>query len=198
LRNNKHQCKTLQNAFNKYGEEAFVFFIESVHKTRDEAYDAEQRWLDQFYGKRCCYNENPLATKPPDNTGKRLPSRTKEWREKQSKSHLGHKPTQETRIKMSLSRTGDKNHHFGKFNSLKTRQKISESLRGKKFSEERKAKLKLRRQGEDNPSSILNKLQVNIIRKCLDLGITQQFIADIFQISQVNISRIKNGKIWKH
>lgn len=67
-----HACKHLQNAWNKYGDDAFIFFVESRYETRQEAYDAEQRWLDQFCGRECCYNENPFATKPPNNIGKKL------------------------------------------------------------------------------------------------------------------------------
>ena len=49
--------------------------------------------------------------------------------------------SEETRIKMSESRTGNKNSMYGKHRPEETKRKISESLRGRRLSEETKRKI---------------------------------------------------------
>lgn len=50
-----------------------------------------------------------------------------ETKEKLRQSHLGKKPSEEARRRMSESRKGEKNHMYGKKHSLETRKKISEN-----------------------------------------------------------------------
>lgn len=52
--------------------------------------------------------------------------------------------------------------------------------------------------GEKNGNSKLNKHIVRLIRKKLDLGISQQKIADELGIVQTTVSKIKIGKSWSH
>lgn len=62
LRNNKHGNNKLQNAWNKYGEENFEFYIiEVVTGTKEEILEVEQQYLDVFYGQETCYNLSPNA-----------------------------------------------------------------------------------------------------------------------------------------
>ena len=50
LRHNQHINKHLQNAFNKYGEDSFLFELIEEFKTRKEMLDAEQKLIDTSYG----------------------------------------------------------------------------------------------------------------------------------------------------
>lgn len=76
LRNNKHKNTHLQNAWNKYGEEAFVAtVIENCNK--NIVYDREQYYLD-LRDISVSYNINPLATGFSEN---------EETRKKLSESH---------------------------------------------------------------------------------------------------------------
>lgn len=52
--------------------------------------------------------------------------------------------------------------------------------------------------GEKNANSKLNKHMVKLIRQRLELGISQQKIADEFCINQTNVSKIKTGKSWSN
>lgn len=61
LRLGKHHCPHLQASWNKHGESAFVFAVVSEHETRDEAYDAEQKWLDNHGRDSLCYNSGLVA-----------------------------------------------------------------------------------------------------------------------------------------
>tara|TARA_B100000609_G_scaffold187816_1_gene173554 strand:+ start:106 stop:681 length:576 start_codon:yes stop_codon:yes gene_type:complete len=53
-----------------------------------------------------------------------------------------------------------------------------------------------RMKGESNGSAKLTREMVNTIRDGLSAGVTQQRLADSFDVSQTLISRIKRGEIW--
>ena len=50
LRNNNHINKHLQNAFNKYGEDSFLFQIIAEFESRELMLEAEQELIDTYYG----------------------------------------------------------------------------------------------------------------------------------------------------
>ena len=64
LSSSTHHNIHLQRAFDKYGEQNFVFEIIEFCEP-DVRYEIEQYWLDNFFGKDFCYNKNPKADKPP-------------------------------------------------------------------------------------------------------------------------------------
>ncbi len=62
LRGNRHHCKHLQNAWNKYGEAEFTFeIIELFSGDKADLCAREQEWLDRFYDKGELYNSSPSA-----------------------------------------------------------------------------------------------------------------------------------------
>lgn len=56
LRANNHHCPHLQSAWNKYGEDSFVFRVVEVVEPQEQLSIAEQRWLNEHHGKAYCYN----------------------------------------------------------------------------------------------------------------------------------------------
>jgi len=64
LRGNRHHCKHLQAAWNKYGEEKFTF--EVVEEVADEGnlQSVEDWWLKQHVGKPYCYNSGYSSAAP--------------------------------------------------------------------------------------------------------------------------------------
>lgn len=55
------------------------------------------------------------------------------------------------------------------------------------------------RRGDSNPSAFLTEVEVREIKYFLEhSGLTQQKIADHFNITQVTVSQIKTGKRWGH
>lgn len=52
--------------------------------------------------------------------------------------------------------------------------------------------------GENNPSAILNESKVRIIRRCRQVGMEQQEVAEIFGISRSLVSMIESRKRWAH
>ena len=102
LRKNNHHSKYLQNSYNLYGEEMFLFEI--IEKcTKDNLLIREQYWMDFYnsYNRENGYNSRPKA-----------------------QNNLGLKHSEETKKKISLSKTGTKL-------SKKHKEKISKKLRGK-------------------------------------------------------------------
>ena len=76
----------------------------------------------------------------------------------------------------------ENNSMFGKYHSEETRNKMSENTK----------------KGEKHPNCKLTEEQVTKIKILLLEGnLTQQEIADMFGVSQMTISKIKNKKVWK-
>ena len=136
LRRNVHKNYHLQNAYNQYGEEAFVYEIlvecEEAHMASEEHYWCY--WLDTHNRERG-YNIAP--TDPTVVTFKK----SKESIEKFRKTMTGHIITEETKKKISDSQKG-------KIITEETRRKISEAIKGKpscrkgvKVSEESRRKM---------------------------------------------------------
>jgi group I intron endonuclease len=129
LKRNTHKNPRLQAAWNKYGEEMFVFeIIEEVAPDRS-AFDIENTYLHKVVGQEDCYNVNT------DAVGMRT----------------GIKLTDETKQRISVNRRGkhggEAHYRYGQTVSEEVRQKIGDAQRGKpkapgrKVSEAGKAKI---------------------------------------------------------
>src|SRR5271154_5835815 len=98
LKYNKHKNIHLQNAWNTYGAEAFIFEIKLCCDKNDLLF-YEQLFLDKYFD-NCvnCYNINPVAG---SNLGKIL---SVETRQKISNALAGRSLSFETREKMGKAR----------------------------------------------------------------------------------------------
>jgi group I intron endonuclease len=94
LKGNYHTNEYLQNSFNKYGEESFIFeILECVDESKslDEVRDVEQLYLDKVEDWDLCFNARKTA------------------------NYCNPSPlTEETKLRMSEARKGDKNPNYGK------------------------------------------------------------------------------------
>lgn len=133
LAQNKHCNDKLQDAFNKYGEQNFVFEVIEFVEDKDNLLECEQYWLDRFNVVEKGYNIQPIAGKI---------YMTDEIKLKISKSNKGHvsprkgiKLSDETKQKISNARKGkyhkENSFWFGKHLTEETKQKISASKLGK-------------------------------------------------------------------
>ena len=145
LRRGKHINKHLQNAWNKDGEQNFLFEIVEEVQERENLIEREQRYIDILNPE---YNICKFAG---SNLGRRL---SEETRQKMSEARKGEKHpnfgkhlSEETRQKISQSRIGEKHPNFGKHCSEETRQKISEANKGKHLSKETRQKMSKARKG---------------------------------------------------
>jgi group I intron endonuclease len=129
LRRNEHKNPRLQAAWNKYGEEMFVFeVLEEVPPDRT-AFDIENTYLMRVVGQEDCYNINVDAYVP----------------------RLGIPHTEASKAKVSANRkgkhAGKEHYRFGKTVSEETKAKIGDAQRGKpkapgrKVSAEGRAKI---------------------------------------------------------
>lgn len=106
LRQNNHDNQYLQNAYNKYGKENFIFEIIELCDTENQ-YDLEQKWINLYKDKNILYNISLNAIEPPH--------------------------TAESIKKMSITNKGRVPWNKGKTNvyTQETKNKISNSLKGR-------------------------------------------------------------------
>ena len=136
LRTGKHNNAKLQNAWAKYGEQAFVFAV--VEEVKDKALllEAENRWLQAHVGKAYCYNIGVNATAPMLGVGgeasptwgykhsakslQKIGAASKarvqsdEEKAKRRQTMKGHAVSTSTRAKISATLSGEGNYWYGK------------------------------------------------------------------------------------
>ena len=188
LRLNCHGNSHLQNAWNKYSEDALVFEILEYVPT-EQLIKREQYYLDTLNPE---YNFSPTAG-----------------------NCLGYKHPEEMRQKVStIMKEAWKNPEYRQkistimkeaWKNPKYRQRISEALRGnknvwygRKHSEETLQKISKKVRGDKNPSAKLTKLDIPIIRRLITEGKTDTEIASMFGVARKTINDIKHKKCWKH
>jgi group I intron endonuclease len=128
LRNNKHNNKHLQAAWNKYGELAFSFLVVELVENFDQLHIAEDRWLKGHVGASYCYNIGMAAISPMLGlSGLLSPTygyqHTPEAKAKISAAGKGREVSQETRAKRSAKLKG-------RVISQEQREQISKTLSG--------------------------------------------------------------------
>jgi group I intron endonuclease len=140
LRHNKHHCEHLQLAWNKYGEDSFVF--EKICEVWDvnNLRKIEQTFIDLYksYDGRFGYNEERYADERKivsDKTRKKISEN--HWDcSGENNPMFGKRFSEETRKKMSEAlkgkMAGENNPMFGKHHSEETKKKISEAILGEK------------------------------------------------------------------
>ena len=139
LRNGVHHNAHLQSAWNKYGEEAFVFSIIKECPI-DQLVDQEQGYLMS----QPEYNIAEFA-----DASQRGAKHTEEWKRNQSERAKKYVMSTEERQRVSQRMKGNTNNKNRDYNhSNETKRKISESLRGKLHSEETKLKMSITAKGK--------------------------------------------------
>jgi group I intron endonuclease len=194
LRRNVHVNQHLQNAWNKHGEDNFIFSI-LVETDEDALLDKEQEFIDET---NCCdrevgYNKALFAGSPMK--GRKHYPETIEKLRKISASRVN---SPETRRKISLANKGS-------VFSAETRKRMSDAKKGiapatsflppspegrKRISEYAKT-----RTGHKNPNSRLTPEQIHGMRKDFEEGeLTNGKIAEKYGVSISTVKRIKYGK----
>lgn len=167
LRGNRHHCKHLQAAWNKYGEAKFVFEVVEEVPDGGNLQSVEDWWLKQHFGKPYCYNSGAAAVAPwrgvygeaHFNFGKLMSDEQKAQISQQLKDfyaadynnhpRVGTTHSAETKAKISAAKKANPIAPWaGKERSAETKAKIGDAQRGKpkaagrKVSEEGKAKIR--------------------------------------------------------
>lgn len=150
LRTGKHKNRHLLAAWNKYGEQAFVFVAVELVEDRAQLLAAENRWLKEHVGKDYCYNIGTDATAPfLGMSGELSPTwgykhtdearevigvhsrgraHTPESRDKIRQYLLGKPKSAAVRAKISASLSGEKNYNYGKPRSDAFKAKVSKAV----------------------------------------------------------------------
>lgn len=149
LKRNVHGNDFLQNSWNKYGEESFIFFV--IQKISEDNYDElikklnclEIIYISIFKAK---YNENGFNIRDGGQNSK-LDEITKR---KISEKKKGKMHTEETKKKISYALKGENNPFYNKNHTTITRNKISKSNIGKTRTNEMIEKMKITHGAENN------------------------------------------------
>lgn len=164
LRAGNHHCVPLQNAWNKHGEDSFVFRVFAVVEDPNELHNVEQQFLNEHHGTPSCYN----LAKNTDSSSRGIPcpSSRKQNISKGLKRYYAENPgshprlnrphTEETKEKIRKNRTGISV-------SAETREKIRQANIGKRASDETKAKLSAMRKGKKRTAEHAAKFNKSIL-----------------------------------
>lgn len=195
LRRNVHGNQHLQNAWNKYGEECFIFSV-LLEMEEGLLLDKEQELIDESkcYDKDIGYNKSLIAGSPMKGR-----KHSPEAIEKIRQASTGRINSKETRRKISLA-------NKGKTISLEARRKMSSAKKGKPApphsflppSPEGRKKisdLAKTRTGHKNSNSRLTPEQIEDMKKDFeDPELTNGKIAEKYGVSLSTVKRIKYGK----
>jgi predicted GIY-YIG superfamily endonuclease len=151
LRTGAHDCVHLQRAWNKYGEDCFVFEILKQLDRREDLFLEEQTYIAEHFGRDYFYNVSAHAASPMRDISAELRThlsqKTKEYLARHGSPRLGKTHSEETRAKLSASKLANPTRAWaGKSRSEETKAKISATqkgrpnlMKGKKMSEQGRA-----------------------------------------------------------
>lgn len=139
LRLGQHVCVHLQRAWNKYGEDCFKFEIVEQLDSKEALFPAEQRWLDEHFGKEYCYNvaahaDAPMRDASPELRA-HLAEKTKAWLERDGHPRQGAEWSEQDKERIRQTRIGKHagadHYRYGKQVSPEVRAKIGATQKGK-------------------------------------------------------------------
>lgn len=214
LSKGNHKNKHLQNAWDKYGCDAFECFV-LEHCSNDALLEREQFWMEKFsvLAREHGYNECSVAG---NTLGHRHSDETKLLLSEIAK---GRRASGDTKRKMSLSRTGELNGMFGKHHTEESKEKmrylkdgrlrseaqkgINNPFYGKKHSEESLRKMRESKIGTKGRAKLC-KEQVVEIRNSFDNKPSDMLIKDWtskmceqYGVGRSCIRKIINRERWK-
>lgn len=216
LNKNIHKNRKLQNAWNKYDENNFIFEILELVEDVNDLIIREQYWIDKLNACEVGYNLSPtagstLGVKYSDGSKEKLKKpKSEEHKNNISKSLILNKSkagknngmydknhTRESKEKnkylkdgtlKSEAYKGENNHFYGKFHTKESKEKISEG------------RIKRLNDDKSNIKKKVNIKQVKEIKLKLkntpDINLT--LLGNMYNVSRRIILRIKNEQTWKH
>lgn len=126
LKKNKHVNKYLQNAYNKYGENNFVFEVIEILNNKDFLIKHEQFWIDKLKTIKKMYNicfiaGNTLGVVRSEMTKNKISiSNKNRFKNIENTPMFGKHHTEESKQKISQSNKGKHNHFSKKIICLET------------------------------------------------------------------------------
>jgi len=196
LRRNCHFNSHLQRSFDKYGINNFVFEILCyAEKDQEYLFLLEENYISFYKANDGAFGYN-MRLEANTNVGTR---RSEETKLKMSLSRSGYKHSEEAKEHMRATK-GHRRPFTMSFRTAEHIQHISESKKGKhpNFSDEDMQFRKERILGEKNFNARLTEKEVIQIRILLAQNFLGTEIAEKFGVNSSTIYRIRDGKIWAH
>ncbi len=166
LRHGIHGNSHLQNAWDRYGEQAFSMgLLESC--VEGEQLQHEQVWLDIWLGAGASYNRHPKAESPLGVKWTDEEKQKASQRVKANPPFLGRTHSEQSRKLISAhasKRLGERNPFFGKSHTDATKAALSLANKGnsycvgRKFSEETRAEMSRTRKGRKHTEESRRKI----------------------------------------
>ena len=170
-------------------------------QTFDELILMESDYIQNHINDPNCmnFNENPIGFSSINNPNKLLKgSKILSDRTKGEKNGMyGKKHTEEVKQHLRKMYSGENGNFYGRKHTEEAKEKIRQKQIGRKFSPEVIEKLKMRFPGTSHPMSKLTEEQIiEIYNLAWGGNLTQKQIAEMFDVRQGHVTKIKNGKLW--
>lgn len=170
-------------------------------ENQEELLKKEEEYITMYINDPKCmnFNENSIGFSSNNNPNKLLKgSKILSDRVKGEKNGMyGKKHTEEFKDHLRKMNSGENGSFYGKKHTDEAKEKIRQKKIGTKFSPEVIEKLKKRFPGTSHPMSKLSETQImEIYNLAWGGNLTQKQIAEMYNVRQGHITKIKNGKMW--
>lgn len=222
LNNNVHHSAKLQNAWNKYGKNAFIFdLLYCVDDRHTPALAATEKYFIKLYdshnhGYNCSDGGESFPNfTVPEETRRKISESEKgkvvsaESRKKMSEANKGKIISEEVKAKISDALKGKEfseetrkkiaDSKRGRFYSEETRRKIGEASRGRIFNAKTRKRLSEISSGENNQfSKVTTSQAIDMRMRYLKKEQPKYIIKDYPFLDDHTVRRICTGRAWKH
>lgn len=217
LKKNIHNNSYLQNAWNKYGEENFIFEIIEIIPVNDKNYrlSREQWWIDNM---RCMYNQNGYNLSPTAGStlGVIYSQDSKKNISNSLKGKLSGKNNPSAKINNEIAKQIRIDYSTKQYSQKELTEKYKLSIRtiqltlynkiwkdinyiydSQQFSEFHKKRIGQSQKGEKSNNNKLTQKQVNEIRiKYFQKNISMHKLSLYYNVSKATIQNIIENKTW--
>lgn len=186
LSKNRHDNKYLQEDYNNEKLRGYFKFeiieevveCEDIKELRDNLYERENYWINYYKSKNSEHTYNIYSAIRSVLGIKHTYKQNKE----KSGRMKGHEVKEDTKIKISESKKGEKNYMYGRIPwnkgitpSEETKKKISLSHRGKKLSKEHVDKIQQSRKGYAHSEETKEKIRLSKNKEVINLTTGELF-----------------------
>jgi group I intron endonuclease len=156
LKLNAHGNPHLQNSFNYYGKDKFIFeIIENIERTEEMTtenfknilLERENYWIDFLKSNNRDYGYN-IRKEASSNLGMKLTEEQIQKVSGKNNHNFGKPMLEETKQKLREINYGENSPHYGEKQSEETKKRRSNTMMGHKTSEETKQKISNSQKGE--------------------------------------------------
>lgn len=193
LSQGKHHNKKLQEDWNLYSEDSFIFEVLQKTSNSDDLDELEVKYISNYKSSdvNLGYNLQPGGHSGFNNSPFVSPEARKRVGEINRKRMLGSKLSEETRAKMRAS-----SKHRSP--TEEERRALSKRMSERVVSDATKEKLRQANIGSNSPVARFSESDITDIKKRLMNGEIQRTIASDYDVSLGAVAAIASGRTWSH